>query len=65
VKLALLGATGYVGADVLRTALAAGLEVKALVRDPASLVHKGVLRWFREVHGIGPRSSARWREPGR
>jgi putative NADH-flavin reductase len=43
VKLALLGATGFVGAEVLRTALAAGLEVKALVRDPTRLVQQGGL----------------------
>ncbi len=36
-KIALLGATGFVGAEVLRTALSAGLEVKTLVRNPAGL----------------------------
>jgi putative NADH-flavin reductase len=40
VKLALLGATGFVGAEVLRAALAAGLQVTALVRDPSRLPHQ-------------------------
>lgn len=36
-KMALLGATGFVGTEVLRAALAAGFEVKALVRDPSKV----------------------------
>jgi putative NADH-flavin reductase len=39
-KLALLGATGFVGAGVLRTALGAGLQVTVLVRDPGGLAHR-------------------------
>ena len=36
-KIALIGATGFVGAPVLDEALARGHEVVALVRDPAKL----------------------------
>ncbi len=36
-KIAILGSTGFVGTVLLRKALAAGYEVKALVRDPEKL----------------------------
>ena len=43
-KIALFGATGFSGRAVLRTALAEGHVVRALVRDPSRLaVHEGSL----------------------
>jgi putative NADH-flavin reductase len=37
VKVAILGATGNIGGECLRLALAAGHEIRALARDPGSL----------------------------
>ena len=39
-KIALLGATGFVGSNLLREALTRGHQVTAIVRDPAKLTEK-------------------------
>jgi len=43
VKIALIGATGMIGQEIMHEALARGYEVKALVRNTASFPHKHML----------------------
>ncbi len=58
-KVALIGATGFVGAKVLDEALSRGHEVTAIVRKPEALTgRKGVTAVKADVHDVGALAEA-------
>lgn len=65
-KIAVLGATGNVGAEIVRLAAASGHDVRAVARtQPDDLpdgaqFHQGVLPTFADVMGRQPRDFGTW-----